>query len=219
MLCYENSELLIHNSELTLTQIAIFASGSGTNAQRIMEHFQHHPAIRVALVLSNKPDAPVLGRAANFGVPTHVFDRRSFYDTDEVRQTLAAHGIDYVVLAGFLWLVPVPLIRAYPNRMVNIHPALLPKYGGKGMYGMKVHEAVAASGDAQTGITIHLVNEEYDKGRILFQAACPVSPTDTPQDIAQKVHALEHEHFPQVIEDWAGGLPQPAPIPSPSPEG
>ncbi|MCU0353984.1 MAG: phosphoribosylglycinamide formyltransferase [Cytophagales bacterium] len=202
-----------------MTNLAIFASGSGTNAQRIMEHFQHHPAIRVALVLSNKPDAPVLGRAANFGVPTHVFDRRSFYETDEVPQTLAAHRIDYVVLAGFLWLVPVPLIRAYPGRMVNIHPALLPKYGGKGMYGMKVHEAVAAAGDAETGITIHLVDEEYDRGRILFQAACPVSPTDTPDDIARKVHALEYEHFPQVIEEWAGGPTQPAPIPSPSPEG
>ncbi len=185
-----------------MTSIAIFASGSGTNAQKIMEYFDNHPDIRVRLVLSNKADAPVLMRAANFMIPTHIFDRKSFYESDAVLQQLANHQIDYIVLAGFLWLVPASLIQAFPDRIVNIHPALLPKYGGKGMYGMKVHQAVVDAQEKESGITIHLVNEEYDKGRHLFQAACTVEPDDTADTVAGKIHALEHAHFPKVIEQW-----------------
>ncbi len=193
-----------------MISIAIFASGSGTNAQKIMEHFDNHPAIRVTLVLSNKPDAPVLLRAANFFIPTHVFSRQDFYETNEVINQLTDHQIDYIVLAGFLWLVPVSLIRAFPGRIVNIHPALLPKFGGKGMYGMRVHEAVVAHREPETGITIHLADEEYDKGEILFQARCAVQPTDTPETVAHKVHVLEHTHFAEVIERWVRRSPTPA---------
>lgn len=182
--------------------IAIFASGSGSNAQKIMEYFDNHSTIQVKLVLSNKPDAPVLLRAANFFVPTYIFDRQAFYETDTVVKQLMAHQINYLVLAGFLWLIPASLIRAFPSRIVNIHPALLPKYGGKGMYGMKVHEAVVAAKETKTGITIHLVDEEYDKGTPLFQTTCPIEPHDTPETVAEKVHALEHAHFPKVIEEW-----------------
>lgn len=185
-----------------MISIAIFASGSGTNAQKIMEYFDNHPGIQVKLVLSNKPDAPVLLRAANFMIPTYVFDRHAFYETDAVISELASHQIDYLVLAGFLWLVPVSLIRAFPDRIVNIHPALLPNYGGKGMYGMKVHQAVVDAGETESGITIHLVNEEYDKGRHLFQAKCIVDQHDTPEKVAEKIHALEHAHFPRVIDEW-----------------
>ena len=192
-----------------MISIAIFASGSGTNAQKIMEHFDNHPAIRIKLVLSNKPDAGVLLRAANFFIPTHIFSRKDFYETDEVINQLTGHQINYIVLAGFLWLVPVPLIRAFPGRIVNIHPALLPRFGGKGMYGMRVHEAVVARKEPETGITIHLVNEEYDKGKILFQARCAVQPGDTPETVAHKVHALEHAHFAQVIERWIASPPVP----------
>ena len=192
-----------------MISIAIFASGSGTNAQKIMEHFDNHPAIRVKLVLSNKPDAPVLLRAANFFIPTHVFSRKNFYETDAVIRQLTDNRINYLVLAGFLWLVPVSLLRAFPGRIVNIHPALLPKFGGKGMYGMRVHEAVVASHEPETGITIHLADEEYDRGEILFQARCAVQPNDTPETVAHKVHALEHAHFAEVIERWIASLPTP----------
>ncbi|MDJ1503931.1 phosphoribosylglycinamide formyltransferase [Xanthocytophaga agilis] len=185
-----------------MTSIAIFASGSGSNAQKIMEYFDNHPSIQVKLVLSNKEDAPVLLRAANFMVPTYVFDRKTFYETTKVEEELASYKIDYIVLAGFLWLIPLPLIHTYPNKIINIHPALLPKYGGKGMYGMKVHEAVVQAKETETGITIHLINEEYDKGAHLFQISCVVEANDTPERIAEKVHALEHTHFPKVIEEW-----------------
>ncbi|MDJ1468811.1 phosphoribosylglycinamide formyltransferase [Cytophagaceae bacterium DM2B3-1] len=185
-----------------MTSIAIFASGSGSNAQKIMEYFDNHPSIQVKLVLSNKEDAPVLLRAANFMVPTYVFDRKTFYETTKVEEELASYKIDYIVLAGFLWLIPLPLIQNYPDKIINIHPALLPKYGGKGMYGMKVHEAVVQAKDTETGITIHLINEEYDKGEHLFQISCAVEIGDTPERVAEKVHALEHAHFPRIIEDW-----------------
>ncbi|MDJ1480093.1 phosphoribosylglycinamide formyltransferase [Cytophagaceae bacterium YF14B1] len=185
-----------------MTSIAIFASGSGSNAQKIMEYFDNHPSIQVKLVLSNKADAPVLLRAANFMVPTYVFDRKAFYETPQVQEELANYKIDYIVLAGFLWLIPLSLIQSYPDKIINIHPALLPKYGGKGMYGMKVHEAVVQAKDIETGITIHLINEEYDKGEHLFQISCAVEIDDTPERVAEKVHALEHAHFPRIIEDW-----------------
>jgi phosphoribosylglycinamide formyltransferase-1 len=180
--------------------IAIFASGSGTNAENIAQYFKGHAGINVSLVLSNKPDAYVLERARILGIPSVVFDRHQFYETDSVLNTLWNNSIDIIVLAGFLWLVPSNILRAYPDRIVNIHPALLPRYGGKGMYGTKVHQAVKDSGDAVTGISIHFVNERYDEGQVIFQATCPVNHDDTPESIARKVHMLEYEHFPKQIE-------------------
>lgn len=184
-----------------MTNIAIFASGSGTNAEAIMEHFAASTTARVALLLSNRADAFALKRAERFGVPTAVFSREEFRDPDgAVARLLKEHHIEFIVLAGFLWLVPDYLTARYAGRIVNIHPALLPKFGGKGMYGHHVHEAVLAAGETQSGITIHLVNERYDSGDILFQATVPVSPDDTPDSLAEKIHTLEHRHFPTVIE-------------------
>ena len=187
-------------------RIAIFASGSGTNAARIMSHFRDKKTAEVAIILSNKPDAKVLERAAAFGVSTRVFDRDTFYKSTEIQDLLAELRIDLIVLAGFLWLVPADLIRAFPNRMINIHPALLPKYGGKGMYGRHVHEAVIANGDRESGISIHFVNEVYDDGRIILQAKCPVKPEDTPESLAARIHELEYEHYPLVVEDILGQM-------------
>lgn len=180
--------------------IAIFASGAGSNARKIIEYFQDSDRARVSLVVSNNKDAGVLGIAAEHGIPVQLINRTIFYESENILSVLTKHRVDFVVLAGFLWLIPAYLVRAYPRRMVNIHPALLPKYGGKGMFGHHVHEAVKAAGDTETGITIHYVNEHYDEGDIIFQARCPVAPTDSPADIAQKVHALEHRYFPQIIE-------------------
>jgi phosphoribosylglycinamide formyltransferase 1 len=182
-------------------KLAILASGSGTNAENIIRYFQHHKDIKVQLVLANKPDAYVLQRAQNFNIENRVFDKTLFTST-AFSEMLLNEGITHVVLAGFLWLIPAHLIKAFPNRMVNIHPALLPKFGGKGMYGSKVHEAVVEAKEKESGITIHLVNEEYDKGKPLFQASCVVSPDDTADTVAAKVHELEYKHFPQVIENW-----------------
>lgn len=186
-------------------KIAVFASGSGTNAEEIFKYFKNHPQITVALLLSNRPDAYALQRAKNHGVQTFVFDRQQFKEGTLITDTLKRSGITHLVLAGFLWLIPDYLISAYPDRIVNIHPALLPKYGGKGMYGDRVHEAVKTSGDLETGITIHLVNDRYDEGKILFQARCAVSGNQTPEEIAACVHKLEHEHYPHVIERWILG--------------
>lgn len=185
-----------------MQRIAIFASGTGTNTVRIIEYFKGHPSVGVSLVLSNKSDAPVLEKAKSLGVETFAFNRGQLYETSQVIEKLKAEKIDFIVLAGFLWKVPENLLKAYPDRIINIHPALLPKFGGKGMYGMNVHRAVKESGDNETGISIHLVNEEYDKGRMLFQAKCEVTEADTPETIAQKVHALEHANFPQQIEKY-----------------
>lgn len=164
-----------------------------------MEHFQNSEKAEIALVAANKADAFVLERAKKFNVPTFTFTRKEM-EAGILLEKLQQEKIDWVILAGFLLKIPVELTRAFPDRMVNIHPALLPKYGGKGMYGSFVHEAVKAAGDAETGITIHLVNENYDEGRIVFQASVPLSDSDTPASIAEKVHALEHKHFPKVIE-------------------
>jgi phosphoribosylglycinamide formyltransferase-1 len=183
-------------------RLAIFASGSGTNAEEIFKFFRDHRKISVAGLLSNHPEAYALVRAANHGVPTMVFNRKQFRETDEVMRWLKEKQITHIVLAGFLWLIPENLIRTYPGKIINIHPALLPRFGGKGMYGMKVHEAVKAAGEAETGITIHEVNEQYDEGRILFKAICPVMPEDTPETIANKVHQLEYAWYPKVIENW-----------------
>ncbi len=180
--------------------IAIFASGTGSNAKKIVEHFKHNRNITVNLIVSNKADAPVLAMAREHGIPTLVIEWQEFYETEDILKIFNKFSIGFVVLAGFLWLVPTYLVRAFEKRMVNIHPALLPKYGGKGMYGMRVHEAVKKAGDTETGITIHYVNEQYDDGDIVFQAKCPVRPEDSPEDIAQNIHRLEHRHFPEVIE-------------------
>ena len=164
-----------------------------------MAHFQHSEKAEIALVASNKAEAFVLERAKKFGVPTFTFTRKEM-DAGTLLEKLQSENIDWVILAGFLLKIPVDLIRAFPDKMVNIHPALLPKYGGKGMYGNFVHEAVKAAGDTETGITIHLVNENYDEGRIVFQASTPLTSADTPESIADKVHALEHKHFPEIID-------------------
>ena len=180
--------------------IAIFASGSGTNAENIIRYFQKKRSAVVQLVLSNKKDAYVLERAKCLNVSCRYFPKNDWEEGSEILSLLKAHEIELIVLAGFLLKIPDLLLQAYPHRIINIHPALLPKYGGKGMYGDRVHEAVVAAGEKETGITIHYIDEEYDKGEILFQATCPVLPTDTPEEVATKVHALEYEHYPQVID-------------------
>ena len=182
-------------------RLAIFASGSGTNAQKLIDHFFHHQAIQVSLLLSNNPRAYAIQRAAKAGIATKVFNKAQ-WQGDEVLLWLSENNISHLVLAGFLWLVPKNLIEVYPDKIINLHPALLPKYGGKGMYGHKVHEAVKAAGEHETGITIHLVNEKYDEGAILFQAKTSIEPTDDVQKIAEKVHQLEYEHYPRVVEGW-----------------
>lgn len=179
--------------------IAIFASGSGTNAENIIRHFQGNKDVNVALVVSNKSDAYVLVRAANLHVPSLTLTREEFARGEELAHLMKERGIDFIVLAGFLLRVPEALIEAYPGRIVNIHPALLPKYGGKGMYGDRVHRAVVEAGERESGITIHLIDEQYDRGTTVFQAKCPVLPGDTPDDVARKVHALEYAHYPEVI--------------------
>lgn len=180
--------------------IAIFASGTGSNARKIIGYFKNSPDVRVALVVSNKKDAGVLDIAHEHGIPAQVIDRQMFYETEDLLGILKKHEIGFIVLAGFLWLIPSYLVKKFEKKMVNIHPALLPKFGGKGMYGARVHEAVKESGEAETGITIHWVNEHYDAGDIVFQAKCPVSPEDSPADIAHKVQQLEHQYFPAVID-------------------
>lgn len=187
---------------MTKFRIAIFASGSGTNAEEIFKHFKHHSTIEVALLLSNNPQAYALQRALKYNVPTLNFSRQEFYNTQSVLDQLRHYHITHIVLAGFMWLIPDYLIKAFSGRIINIHPALLPKFGGKGMYGMKVHESVKASGETETGITIHEVNDRYDDGKILFQCACSVDRDDTAEQIANKVHELEYKHFSDVIENW-----------------
>jgi phosphoribosylglycinamide formyltransferase 1 len=182
-----------------LKKIAILASGSGSNAEEIMKYFHHSKKGKIVLIGSNKKDAFVLERAKKFGVPTFTFNRTEL-EAGALTKKLREEGIEYVVLAGFLLKIPDQLIQAFPNKIINIHPALLPKYGGKGMYGMKVHEAVKDAGDKETGITIHLVNEHYDEGKIIFQAAVSIDPEEGPEQIAQKVHQLEYKYFPNVIE-------------------
>lgn len=182
-------------------RIAIFASGSGSNAQKIMEHFKYSDDAEVALVLSNNPDAYVLQRADNFEIPSHVFDRHDFYQTDEVVYLLKRLEIDLVVLAGFLWLIPQNLLNAFPNKIINIHPSLLPKHGGKGMYGDRVHNAVLQAGDDEHGITIHFVNENFDEGEVIYQGRFKVEKGDTLEILKFNGQQLEHLHYPKVIEN------------------
>ena len=181
-------------------RIAVFASGNGSNAEEIIKYFNRTGIGKVDLILSNNAHAYVLQRAANYGIPTVIFDKEELHHTGNVLKRLQEYNIDLIALAGFMWLMPTSILSAYPHRIVNIHPALLPKYGGKGMYGMRVHEAVKDAGEKETGITIHYVNEQYDEGEIIFQARCAVDPGDTPEEIARKVHQLEYTHYPQVIE-------------------
>lgn len=182
-----------------MKNIAILASGAGTNAENIIRYFSNGKKAKVTLVLSNRPQAMVMKRAAALGVDAFFFDRSQFYETGEVLMMLRRRETDLVVLAGFLWLVPGDVIEAYRGRIINIHPALLPRFGGKGMYGDRVHRAVLEAGCAESGITIHYVNEHYDSGDIIFQAKCPVLPGDDVDSLASRVHALEYEHYPRVI--------------------
>lgn len=184
-----------------MKRIAIFASGNGSNAENIIRYMLPVADIEVALVLSNKANAKVLERTDNLQVPSHTFNKTTFYQNTHILTTLKNHQIDYIVLAGFMWLVPSYLIDAYPQKILNIHPALLPAYGGKGMYGDRVHQAVKAAKETLTGITIHYVNAAYDEGQIIFQATTTIKPEDTVENIANKVHKLEYAHYPKVIEE------------------
>ena len=184
-----------------MKKIAIFASGSGSNAENIIQYFAQKPQFCVKSVFCTVPDAYVLERAKKYRIPSFVFNREEFRNPDKVFRQLQEQEIDFIVLAGFLWLMPSFITAAWPNKIVNIHPALLPAYGGKGMYGHHVHEAVIAAGEKESGITIHYVNDHYDQGAIIFQAKCPVLPTDTPDDLAARVHELEYRYFPQIIAE------------------
>ena len=184
-----------------MKHIAIFATGNGSNAQKIIEHFENHDAAKVSLIISNKKTAGVLEKAAAKNISTLIINREEFYQTEDILEKLDAFQIDFIVLAGFLWLMPTYIVKSYANKVVNIHPALLPKYGGKGMYGMNVHRAVHAAQEAESGMTIHYVNEQYDEGAIIFQAKCSLQSTDSPDDIAKKVLQLEHQHYSEVIEN------------------
>jgi phosphoribosylglycinamide formyltransferase-1 len=186
--------------------LAIFSSGTGSNAARIIEHFRGHPTIRVGLIVCNHPGAGVLNIASAAGIPVLLIEKDQFFRGSAYVPELEARGIDFIVLAGFLWKIPGKLVAAFSHRIVNIHPALLPKYGGKGMYGHFVHEAVIAAGDKESGITIHFVDELYDHGQVIFQANVEVGTGDTAETLARKIQALEHRHFPEVIEEVVEGL-------------
>lgn len=181
-------------------RIAIFASGSGSNAENIYNYFKGNSEIEIPLILTNNAEAKVIERATRLKIAIEIFDRNTFYKTTKIVDLLKNKQIDLVVLAGFLWLIPEQLVTAFPDKIINIHPALLPKYGGKGMYGDRVHESVISNGEKESGITIHFVNEKYDEGNIIFQAKCEVSSSDNASDLAQKIHALEYQHFPTIIE-------------------
>jgi len=182
-------------------RLAIFASGTGTNAQKIIDYFRAHPTIQVALIVCNKAGAGVLSIASREGIPHILIDKEKFFRGNAYVDELKGSGIDFIVLAGFLWKIPDGLIKAFPRKIVNIHPALLPKFGGKGMYGNFVHEAVIKAGEKVSGITIHYVDEHYDNGDTIFQVRCAVLQSDTPDSLAQRIHLLEHAHYPAIIED------------------
>lgn len=190
-----------------MRNIAIFASGNGTNAENIIKYFSNRNTAKVCLVLSNKRQAQVLKRAEANGIRTVFFEHKEFYVTGKVLRYLLLYKIDFIVLAGFLWLVPENIIEQYSGRIVNIHPALLPSYGGKGMYGEAVHKAVLGNRETQSGITVHYVNKLYDKGEVIFQSKVDIDPSDSPSTLAEKVHALEYLHYPKVIEDLVVKLP------------
>ncbi len=183
---------------MDVKRIAIFASGSGSNALKIIEYFAESKIVKVECLLSNNPSAFALERAINMGIDTMIFNRQQFYETFFIENFLQNRQINLVVLAGFLWLVPEKMVQKF--KIINIHPALLPQYGGKNMYGMKVHKAIIENKEPYSGITIHRVNEKYDDGEIIFQARCKINQTDTPESLAEKIHVLEHKYYPEVIE-------------------
>ena len=183
-----------------MKNIVIFASGTGSNALKIIDHFRHSPLARVALVVCNKPDAGVLQIARQENIPSLLLEKEAFFHSDTYLHLLREVPTDLIVLAGFLWKMPANLVKAYAGRIINIHPALLPRFGGKGMYGHFVHEAVLAAGEKESGITIHYVNEHYDEGEVILQKTCIIDPDDTPEKLAQKVHSLEHAWYPKVVE-------------------
>lgn len=184
-----------------MIRLAIFASGSGTNAQKLMEFYENDHDISIAAVFCNKPNAQVIERAEKFGIPVEIFEK-SDLENPHFCKRLDFHFIDFIVLAGFLLKIPAHLIKAFPQKIINIHPSLLPKYGGKGMYGQRVHEAVLANRESESGITIHLVNEIYDDGRILCQKKCQVLENDTPETLASRIHKLEHETFAKIVNEY-----------------
>jgi len=183
-----------------MKNIVLFASGSGSNVENIVQYFQDKPSVTIAMVLTNKRDAKVLDRCNRLNISSLCFNKIAFQETDCILDLLISTQPDLIVLAGFLWKIPEKFIKTFPNRIINIHPALLPKYGGKGMYGMKVHEAVKMNNETETGITIHYVNKNYDEGAIIKQVKTEISPNDDAEMIARKIHSLEYEHFPRTIE-------------------
>lgn len=187
-----------------MKRIVIFASGSGTNAENLIKYFENHQMARVVQVLTNNPKAKVLDRCKQLKVSALSFNRIAFYDQPDVLNLLKATNPDLIVLAGFLWKFPDTILKIFPNKVINIHPALLPKYGGKGMYGALVHQAIIANQEEETGISIHYVNEHYDEGTLIFQERCRLDKTDTAESVAEKIHELEMEHFPKVVEQLLG---------------
>lgn len=185
---------------MTKKRLSIFASGSGSNAEKFFEHFQNHPQIEIVSVFTNNKSAGVIERATRYGIQHHVYNRTFWETGEEIIEILKEEKIDFIVLAGFMLLIPEPLVKVFSNRIFNIHPALLPKFGGQGMYGSNVHKAVKAAGETESGLTIHFVNEQYDEGKIIFQEKCSLEPTDSAEDIAAKVLKLEHKNYPKVVE-------------------
>jgi len=182
-------------------RIAIFASGSGSNAQKLMEYFKKHQEAEVVIVLTNNPEAYVIQRADNFEIPTHIFDKYEFIETNDIVNLLKNLQIDLIVLAGFLWLIPNNLLEEFPNQIINIHPALLPKFGGKGMYGDRIHRTILEAGEVENGITIHFVNEKFDEGEMIYQSRFKIGKNDTLETIKFKGQQLEHLHYPRIVEN------------------
>ncbi|THU42058.1 phosphoribosylglycinamide formyltransferase [Niastella caeni] len=191
---------LTKNDKQQTVNVAIFASGTGTNAQKLIDHFRHHQQIKIALIVCNKPGAGVLTIAQKENIPSLIIEKEKFFRGNAYVDELKQHNINFIVLGGFLWKVPVLLIQAFPQRIINIHPALLPNYGGKGMYGRFVHEAVITAKEKESGISIHYVDELYDHGQLIFQARCVIEADETADSLAQKIHSLEHEHYPLIVE-------------------
>lgn len=185
---------------MTKIRLTIFASGSGSNAEKFFEHFHNHPQIEIVSVFTNNKSAGVIGRASRYGIQHHVYNRTFWETGEQITEILKEEKIDFIVLAGFMLLIPEPLVKEFRNRIFNIHPALLPKFGGQGMYGSNVHKAVKAAGETESGLTVHFVNEHYDEGKIIFQEKCQLDPTDSAEDIAAKVLKLEHKNYPKVVE-------------------
>lgn len=194
-----NRQSQTSNLKSQMVRIAIFASGTGSNAQKIIDHFRNDPLVMVSLVVSNKPGAGVLNIAQRENIPSLIIEKERFFRGDGYVSALKERKIQWIILAGFLWKIPASLIHAFPGRIINIHPALLPKYGGKGMYGHFVHEAVIEAKEKESGITIHYVDEQFDHGKHILQLTCPVDEADTPETLAKKIQVLEHEHYPEVI--------------------